>query len=98
MLCPHGRRVGYVWCSVCHPKFNELQAIMIGWMARREGARWESPVEEYCLKCGGNAEDTRVVISSIRPAVMRDEPPTPAGVVPEREVIRLSGWTLECCG
>jgi hypothetical protein len=72
---------------MCHPKFNEQDAIIIGWRARVAGARWESAIEEYSKRCGGNAEDTRVVIRCIRPAVMRDTPP---GMPPEREVIRIS--------
>ncbi len=89
-LCPHGRRIGYVWCPTCNPKFNEQQAVLVGWKARREGARWESAVEEYCRKCGGNTEDARVVIHSVRTAVVRDTPPLPPGMMPERETIRIS--------
>jgi hypothetical protein len=89
MLCPHGRRIGYVHCPHCNPRFDEKQAIAIGWAARRQGARWESAVEEYCGRCGGNLDDARVVINSIRKAVMSDMPPIPAGMIPEREVIRL---------
>lgn len=88
-LCPHGRRIGYVVCPHCNPKFNEKQAIMIGWKAKHAGLRWESAVEEYCAKCGGSAEDARVVIRCIKTAVCSDNPPVPAGMIPEREVIRL---------
>ena len=95
MLCPHGRRIGYVHCPICRPKFDEKKAVLIGWKARHEGARWESAVEDYCNKCGGSPEDARVVIRSIRPAVLRDNPPLPAGMVPERDVIRISNRSAE---
>lgn len=88
-LCSHGRRIGYAKCPHCSPIFSEHIAITIGWKARKEGARWESAVEEYCAKCGGSAFDARVVIASIRPAVLRDNPPLPPGMVPEREVITV---------
>lgn len=60
---------------------------MVGWQARKSGARWQSAVEDYCTKCGGNGDDIRVVIRSIAKAVESDRPPAFGGVLPEREVI-----------